>query len=185
METLLSNRYLATCIASFLNIPSTISFMMTSRDLHSVITSMSTYKMLNRCKPNYTINSICKYGDIDIFKLYMLTNHSDLEEFLWQAAICGNLDIVHYVLKIFYNTNRKYEFTAFVRNKAMLYSAQYGHLDVMKYLISQGANIHAKKDEILNRSIISGNVEIIRYLANNGINIHKFYTLEKVLKMVI
>ncbi|BCS82550.1 ankyrin repeat protein [Cotonvirus japonicus] len=54
---------------------------------------------------------------------------------------------------------------------ALIIASKYGKLDVVKYLISQGANVHAYK----NKSIISahkyGHQDVIKYLIENGAKI--------------
>lgn len=47
-----------------------------------------------------------------------------------------------------------------------------GRLEIVKYLISKGANIHALDDMPLRRAAASGYLEIIKYLIENGANIH-------------
>ena len=55
---------------------------------------------------------------------------------------------------------------------ALKYSAEHGHLDIVKCLIKNGANIHAGGDYALISSAASGHLDIVKYLIENGANIH-------------
>jgi ankyrin repeat protein len=43
---------------------------------------------------------------------------------------------------------------------------------VVRYLINQGANIHAQNNETLRWSAYYAHLEVVRYLINQGANIH-------------
>ena len=47
---------------------------------------------------------------------------------------------------------------------ALRWSAEYGHLKMVKYLISQGADIHAEDNQALRRSAYNGHTEVTKYL---------------------
>ena len=44
--------------------------------------------------------------------------------------------------------------------------------DIAKYLLEDGADIHAKNDEALRNAVIFGDVRIVRYLVEQGADIH-------------
>ena len=54
-------------------------------------------------------------------------------------------------------------------------SIQNGHLDIIKYLIKQGANIHTNDDFALRYNASKGHLNIVKYLIKNGANIHAYY----------
>ena len=51
-------------------------------------------------------------------------------------------------------------------------SAEYGNLEVVKYLVKHGADIHAKDDVALRWSVEKGHLEVVKYLVEQGANIH-------------
>ena len=55
---------------------------------------------------------------------------------------------------------------------ALSCSAEMGHLEVVKYLIENGADIHACNGCALRCSARRGHVDIVKYLIENGANIH-------------
>jgi len=54
---------------------------------------------------------------------------------------------------------------------ALKWSARNGHLDVVKYLLEKGANIHADNDSVLIDSAYYGRLDVVKYLLEKGANI--------------
>ncbi len=50
----------------------------------------------------------------------------------------------------------------------------HGYLDIVKYLVSEGINIDAEKEELLSVAAENGNIDIIKYLVSLGADIHIF-----------
>lgn len=48
---------------------------------------------------------------------------------------------------------------------------KHGHLDIVKYFVSQGANIH-EGVRGLRGAIKRGHIEVIKYMIDQGVNIH-------------
>ena len=57
-------------------------------------------------------------------------------------------------------------------NAIFINNAKDGNLKVVKYLISQGADIHAEDDLALRWSVTNGHLKVVKYLVSQGINIH-------------
>jgi len=55
---------------------------------------------------------------------------------------------------------------------ALRFSARYGHLEVVKYLVGVGADIHADEDFALGWSAENGHLKVVKYLISVGANIH-------------
>ena len=55
---------------------------------------------------------------------------------------------------------------------ALRWSSQKGHLEVVKYLVSKGADIHADNDFALRFAGYNGYLEVVKYLVFKGANIH-------------
>jgi ankyrin repeat protein len=56
--------------------------------------------------------------------------------------------------------------------RAIIWFVENGHLDVVKYLIEQGADIHAKNNEALRNSAEKGDLDIVKYLVEHGAAVH-------------
>ncbi len=46
------------------------------------------------------------------------------------------------------------------------------HLNVVKYLVEKGADIHVNNEIALRNAIYYGNIDVIKFLVENGANIH-------------
>lgn len=57
-------------------------------------------------------------------------------------------------------------------NNAFLWACSKKHLDVVKYLVSQGADIHINDDMALRHASEDGYVKIVEYLIEQGSNVH-------------
>ena len=57
-------------------------------------------------------------------------------------------------------------------DNALREASRYGHLDIVKYLVENGADIHALNDEALRMASYNGHLDIVKFLVNNGANIH-------------
>jgi ankyrin repeat protein len=50
-------------------------------------------------------------------------------------------------------------------DEALRWSANNGHLEIVCYLVEQGANIHAQNDYALRWSAINGHLEVVQQLS--------------------
>ena len=57
---------------------------------------------------------------------------------------------------------------------ALRFSAAQGRLEVVKYLISCGANIHANNDQAFRFSAENGHLEVVKVLIESGADIHTY-----------
>ena len=55
---------------------------------------------------------------------------------------------------------------------ALRWFSEKGHLDVVKYLVEIGANIHACNEQALRWSAFNGNLKLVKYLIEKGSDIH-------------
>jgi ankyrin repeat protein len=51
---------------------------------------------------------------------------------------------------------------------ALRWSAEYGYLDVVQFLVENGADIHADNDYALQWAARNGHLDVVRFLAENG-----------------
>jgi len=52
------------------------------------------------------------------------------------------------------------------------WAARNGHLEIVKYLVEKGANIHVMDERALHWAAENGHLEIVKYLVENGADIH-------------
>jgi len=55
---------------------------------------------------------------------------------------------------------------------ALCWAAENGYLEIVKYLVENGANIHANNDCALRWAAYKGHLEVVKYLIENGADIH-------------
>ena len=57
-------------------------------------------------------------------------------------------------------------------NQKLIEAAKSGNLEVVKYLVENGADIHAEKDYALRLAAYNGHLDVVKYLVEKGVNIH-------------
>ena len=105
-------------------------------------------------------------GNLDVIKLFVergLDVKSKDSEIIFKAAIAnGNIELLRYLKTLGVDLS-----------KAKLGGAVHGnHLDVIKYLVKEGADIHADHENALRRAAYNGNLDIVKYLVEKGANPH-------------
>ena len=58
------------------------------------------------------------------------------------------------------------------KNEALTFASQEGHIDIVKYLVENGADIHARDELALREASENGHVEVVKFLLENGADIH-------------
>jgi len=97
-----------------------------------------------------------------------------MNEYEFEACKNGNLDQVR---ELFGETSWfcekvKYLFGKPTKNQALCWSSDYGHLKVVKYLISVGASVHANDDWPIRYASERGHLEVVEYLVSIGADVH-------------
>jgi len=93
-------------------------------------------------------------------------DQTDLDRMLIEMAGKGNIKGVKYFEKL------GESFYPFRSEDALKSSSQGGHLDVVKYLVKQGTNIHNLADAALRSSSQQGHLDIVKYLVEQRADIH-------------
>lgn len=127
----------------------------------------STYKSI--CSPKYdylwrsllfqVINPVYNYVDITEFNQ---SNHTQFKN--WYDAY------VYFYTHVIPKPEMLRK-THLILQRAVLD----GQLDVVKYLVEHGADIHYGNDKILIDAVSTGYLDIIKYLVSIGININRLY----------
>jgi len=124
-----------------------------------------------------TLFDQCNYEDMTVLKVLnkRRTNYANgysLLRYYNQAGntlglICelGNIKAIKHI--IFHIRTRAIQ-TAFET------SARNGHVSVVKYLISIGANIHDDDDHALRQSAYRGKMSVVKYLVSIGADVHAY-----------
>lgn len=56
------------------------------------------------------------------------------------------------------------------KDESLIIASEHGFLDVVKYLVENGANIHADDESALEWAIIENNYDVVKYLIDKGAN---------------
>jgi len=60
-------------------------------------------------------------------------------------------------------------------DEALLWAAENGHLEIVQYLVNVGVNVNANDDYPLQSAASNGHLEIVKFLVSQGANIHADY----------
>ena len=136
-------------------------------------------------------------GQYDIVK-YLIENGADIYALdclaIRMASIMGYIDIVKLLIEKDNSQkmcNKAFECFSFLGNielvkyfldngadvhssndYAVRTASQKGYLEIVKYLVENGANIHADNDRAFLSAIQHGHFEVVKYLVEKGANIH-------------
>ena len=58
------------------------------------------------------------------------------------------------------------------KNYLLKAAAENGYLEIVKFLVEKGANIHAGDDYVLKSAAYNGHLEMVKYFVEKGANIH-------------
>jgi ankyrin repeat protein len=67
----------------------------------------------------------------------------------------------------------------YANDYALVYASSNGHLEVVKYLIGKGADIHARNDYALRLASLNGKLEVVKYLIGKGADIPEEMNIPK------
>ena len=117
---------------------------------------------------------------------------SELEGSVTMACLYGQLEVVRY-LSEHYNVNNNnsvviassngyIEIVKYLvengadihifNNFALIQSSRYGYIEIVKYLVENGADIYAANNFALRLASKEGHIEVVKYLVENGANIY-------------
>lgn len=89
---------------------------------------------------------------------------------LLHATVKGNLNGVKEIFKGDVDIQAK--------NSALRLAADYGYLDIVKYLVEQGADIHVKQDDAYTCAVYNGHIDVINYLKSKGAKETELYQVK-------
>lgn len=89
--------------------------------------------------------------------------HVNYQELLRKAAQEGELNLVEEAVKNGADVNRY--------GTALVDASNYGYLEIVKYLVEQGTNIHIYDELALRAASASGHLNVVKYLVSQGADI--------------
>ena len=159
-----------------------------------ILNKLEDQDLVSVCKTNKQANKLCDdqnfwlnrimikfpYLGLDILKKYKrgrswsqyyikdlrTITPSNAETKLENASLRGRLDQV--IIAINYGAG----INAYTYGYSLRAASSNGHLEVVKYLVEQGADIHANDDLSLISASNNGHLELVKYLVEQGADIH-------------
>ena len=106
-------------------------------------------------------------GDL---KMIMILGDSDeviLGQSIVDAYYSGNPEISDYLINLDKSPPEEY-------NVVLFWACRKGRLDIVKLMLSKGADINANGSQALRNSIVYGNIEVLEFLLDNGVDSHVY-----------
>ncbi|BCS83632.1 ankyrin containing protein [Cotonvirus japonicus] len=108
-------------------------------------------------------------------KFFSLINHYKFSKNVIEFAIRqGNLNILKYILELKHKKDTLVgdkRFTCIGLQKCLNSSCEFGHLEVVRFLVEKGADIQADDNLAVRWASRKGHLEVVRFLVKNGANI--------------
>ena len=127
------------------------------------------------CDDNFIRRRLRKYPDIekhknenDTWKEYFLTviYYVSKIKLFGVEYKSGNFKNQYYLLKS-WDSNEQ-----IIKSKALKYASTLGHINVVKYLVKDGVNMHADNEAALRYSSENGHFTLVKYLVEHGADVH-------------
>lgn len=103
--------------------------------------------------------------------LFKKSNNMDLKQSLSEACLSGDFNLVKKITPKLVNLNQRIS----LKNTALHLSSLYGHLDIVQFLLENGAKVDIigeYNNTPLHLASTEGNLDIVEFLVNNGADIN-------------
>ena len=109
-------------------------------------------------------------GNLKEFKILLQEKewYYQLNDALLDACVIGNLKIVRYLVE-----ERLADVNTPLQGGPIRYASMSGHLHIIKYLVSQGGDLHYPNSDIVNPAAKNGHLPVIKYFIEQGVNIRE------------
>ena len=162
-------RNLVQKISVYLDIRSLISLLRTNKRVNNYINNEIFW--MNKCLRDFNLNIVL--DKIKSWKeLYYKGSVTNVDQLLADACTTGILVLAKIAISRGANINNLYIINYIHYSSPCTIASRYGHLDILKYLVEVGANIHIKDDYALRKASRYGHLEVVKYLVSLGANIH-------------
>ena len=95
------------------------------------------------------------------------------DEAAYEAVLRGNFEILKYLVEQGANTNAIYGKGLYSQNENALAAAcRLNKLEIVKFLVEQGEDIHTQCKQALCNAVLSGNLDMVKFLLDQGADIH-------------
>lgn len=102
----------------------------------------------------------CGHNNYEMVKLLLANEKNDFDRGMIASCKNGNMEIFKLFFKI--NLNKKIKtYSSKTKGDAACIACQYGHIDIVKYLIDQDVKVFTK---LFNISCLYGHFELVKYL---------------------
>ncbi len=102
----------------------------------------------------------CGHNNYEMVKLLLANEKNDFDRGMIASCKNGNMEIFKLFFKI--NLNKKIKtYSSKTKGDAACIACQYGHIDIVKYLIDQDVKVFTK---LFNISCLHGHFELVKYL---------------------
>ena len=134
------------------------------------------YEILKReYKPNRILEYAIEIGSLSLVKHAVEKGGEDDEEgeSLFHASQKGFLEIAKWLIEN--DFSRRYApntCTKTINSKALTYTCNRGHIEIIRYLLQQDVDIHIWSEAPLHRAICYGYFEVVKLLISAGADIH-------------
>ncbi len=106
-----------------------------------------------------------EYGHLEVVK-YLVSIGANIrvdDEYMIKAASRhGYFDILQYLMSLYVNNTPLYKDAC---NMSFRTASQYGQLEIVKYQLSMGADVHAEHDFAIRYASTNGHLDVVKYLA--------------------
>jgi ankyrin repeat protein len=142
-------------LAGILELLPDVRALRVCREFDRVVVVHPEYKFWT----GYILGDVYRYGKPKMFESIAVQHHR-----LRIACLHGNLPVIKYMVGCA-DANEPLEYP-------LLEAIEHGHLEVVKFLVERGADIHARSGSALRTACVHGRFDVVRYLVECGADIH-------------
>lgn len=95
-----------------------------------------------------------------------ISNYEISQSLMYSVKRCNNDDISKFIIDKTYDINPK------LLDSVIIWASCYGNLEIVKYLVEKGVDIHHRDDESIIEASRHGHLEVVKYLVENGADIN-------------
>ena len=152
---------------------------MLGRDIDPIILeNLDDKDLVSYCRTNKAMNKICNDQTFWFNRLRTRFPQIDMELMKkvktgsWSDVYVEMVQFVRSVNKAYWLRNKEEVISFQDKDLALKAASLRGHLEIVKYLVENGADIHAEKDVALRSASFKGHLDIVKFLVENGADIH-------------
>ena len=157
-----------------LDLPSIFEFITLNKRLNEIICKNDIFWM-NKFHHDYS--NYPKVSDLTWVEFYKYVTVTEPNYLLWKGVEENVLSYVVIGLKLGADIQSRKEIEHGTYLFPLSVSSEYGYLEIVKYLVEQGAMIRYEHDYAFKASSRNGHLEVVKYLLEQGANVRSDYNL--------